>query len=94
MTRLGFEILTYQNKIQMKKEIKQQNSTDTQMGYYTVLPAVNNEEECEDWYEDDEDWYEDDEDYYYQCMVCGKAQEKFNGGSCLLCAGPVDKITF
>ena len=39
MTRLGFEILTYQNKIQMKKEIKQQNSTDTQMGYYTVLAA-------------------------------------------------------
>ena len=42
MTRLGFEILTYQNSRMMKKETKQQNSTDTQMGYDTVLaPPVS-----------------------------------------------------
>lgn len=51
--------------------------------YDRLLPAVN-----------DEDWYNDGEEHYYQCMVCGKAQEKFNGGSCFLCASPVDKITF
>jgi len=70
----------------MKKETKQQNSTDTQMGYDTVLPAVNNE--------NDDEWWEDGEEYYYQCMCCGKAQEKFNGGICYLCASPVRKITF
>ncbi|TNE75013.1 hypothetical protein EP331_00155 [bacterium] len=40
MTRLGFEILTYQNKIHMRKDTKKQNSTNTQMGYDTVLYAV------------------------------------------------------
>ena len=40
MTRLGFEILTYQNNRKMKKETKQQNNTDTQMGYDTVLATV------------------------------------------------------
>ena len=39
MTRLGFEVLTYQNIITMKKETEKQNSTDTQMGYDTVLAA-------------------------------------------------------
>lgn len=41
MTRLGFKILTYQNKRMMNKETKQQNSTDTQMGYDTVLAPVS-----------------------------------------------------
>ena len=40
MTRLGFEILTCQNNRMMKKEQNNQNSTNTQMGYDTVLPAV------------------------------------------------------
>jgi len=40
MTRLGFEILTCQNEIKMKKAQNNQNSTDIQMGYDTVLPAV------------------------------------------------------
>lgn len=41
MTRLGFETLTYQNNRMMKKKTKQQNSTDTQMGYDTVLAPVS-----------------------------------------------------
>jgi hypothetical protein len=40
MTRLGFETLTYQNNKTMNKGTKQQNSTDTQMGYDTVLAPV------------------------------------------------------
>jgi lipoate synthase len=40
MTYLGFEILTYKNEIKMKNDTKKQNSTDTQMGYNTVLSAV------------------------------------------------------
>ena len=40
MTRLGLIVITYQNNRTMKKETKQQNSTDTQMGYDTVLAAV------------------------------------------------------
>lgn len=40
MTRLGFRPLNFKNSRMMKKETKQQNNTDTQMGYDTVLPAV------------------------------------------------------
>jgi len=64
----------------------QTSETQAAMQYDRLLPAVN--DDCYD------EWWEDGEEYYYQCMCCGKAQEKFNGGSCYLCASPVDKITF
>jgi hypothetical protein len=77
----------FKNNLDMKNENNNTPRTKA-MPYDAVLPTVN--DECEG---DSNDWY-DEEDYYYQCMCCGKAQSKFNGGSCYLCASPVQKITF
>jgi rubrerythrin len=83
-------ITNFKNTDNMKKN-NETSENQAAMQYDRLLPAVN--DDFDDWIEED-GWIEEDEDYYYQCMVCGKAQKKFNGGSCYLCASPVEKITF